>query len=253
MTCPSTCPRTFVVGGNWKMNGTKSQIDEILGFLRKGPINDFTEVIVGVPAPYLEYVAKSVPQTVEVAAQNCYKALNGAYTGEISPPMLKDIGVKWVILGHSERRAIFGESDLLVAEKVAFALQNGLKVIACIGETLQEREAGKTEEVVFRQIQAIACKIKDWKHVVIAYEPVWAIGTGKTASPQQAQDVHKALRLYIATQIDGNVAKQVRIQYGGSVTAANAKELASQPDIDGFLVGGASLKPEFIQIINAKQ
>ncbi|CAH2004450.1 unnamed protein product [Acanthoscelides obtectus] len=245
--------RKFVVGGNWKMNGTKKQVDEILDFLKKGPLNADTEVIVGVPAVYLDYVKCNAPPGVEVAAQNCYKAEKGAFTGEISALMLKDINVGWVILGHSERRQIFGETDDLIAEKVAFALDSGLKVIACIGETLQEREAGKTEEVVFRQIQAIANKIKDWTNVVIAYEPVWAIGTGKTATPEQAQEVHKALRGYICEKISPSVAESVRIQYGGSVTGANCKDLGAKPDIDGFLVGGASLKPEFVQIVNARQ
>nr|APA16886.1 triosephosphate isomerase [Monochamus alternatus] len=245
--------RKFVVGGNWKMNGNKEQIGQILNFLKEGPLNADTEVVVGVPAIYLEFVKNNAPGNVEVAAQNCYKAEKGAFTGEISPLMLKDIGVNWVILGHSERRQIFGESDELIADKIAFALQNGLKVIACIGETLEEREAGKTEEVVFRQTKAIADKVKDWSNVVIAYEPVWAIGTGKTASPEQAQEVHKALRDYIASSISPDVAGGIRIQYGGSVTGANCKELGSQPDIDGFLVEGASLKPEFVDIVNAKQ
>jgi len=210
-------------------------------------------VVVGVPAVYLDFVKANAPPNVEVAAQNCFKADKGAFTGETSPLMLKDIGVNWVILGHSERRQIFGESDELIAEKVAFALSNGLKVIACIGETLDEREAGKTEEVVFRQTQAIADKIQDWTNVVVAYEPVWAIGTGKTASPQQAQDVHQALRQWFAKCVSPEVAASIRIQYGGSVTGANAQELGSQPDIDGFLVGGASLKPEFVTIVNARQ
>ncbi|XP_066145155.1 triosephosphate isomerase [Euwallacea fornicatus] len=245
--------RKFIVGGNWKMNGTKAQITEILGFLQKGPLSADTEVVVGVPAIYLDYVKSSAPANVQVAAQNCYKAEKGAFTGEISPAMLKDIGINWVILGHSERRQIFGESDELIADKVAFALSNELKVIACIGETLDEREAGKTEEVVFRQTQAIANKIKDWSNVVLAYEPVWAIGTGKTATPQQAQEVHQSLRQWISKNISADVANSIRIQYGGSVTGANCKELGSQPDIDGFLVGGASLKPEFVNIVNAKE
>lgn len=245
--------RKFVVGGNWKMNGTKSQINEILAFLKANPLDANTEVVLGVPAIYLDYVKSNAPANLEVAAQNCYKADKGAFTGELSPLMLKDVGINWVILGHSERRQIFGESDELIADKIAFALANGLKVIACIGETLEERESGKTEEVVFRQTQAIANKIKDWSNVVIAYEPVWAIGTGKTASPQQAQEVHQSLRKWIAKNISQDVADSVRIQYGGSVTGTNCKELGSQADIDGFLVGGASLKPEFVQIINAKQ
>lgn len=167
--------------------------------------------------------------------------------------MLKDIGADWVIIGHSERRQIFKETDLLIAEKVAHALAEGLKVIACIGETLEEREANQTETVVFRQTKAISEAVKDWTNVVIAYEPVWAIGTGKTATPQQAQDVHAALRKWFTDNVSAAVSASIRIQYGGSVTAANCKELAGQPDIDGFLVGGASLKPEFIQIVNARQ
>jgi triosephosphate isomerase len=154
--------RKFVVGGNWKMNGDKKQINEIIGFLKSGPLNQDTEVVVGVPAIYLELVRTCVPASIGVAAQNCYKVPKGAFTGEISPAMIKDVGADWVILGHSERRQIFGESDELIAEKVCHALESGLKVIACIGETLEEREAGKTEEVVFRQTKAIAAKVNDW-------------------------------------------------------------------------------------------
>jgi len=166
--------------------------------------------------------------------------------------MIKDNGAEWVILGHSERRHVFGESDQLVGEKVKHALESGMHVLPCIGEKLEERESGKTEEVNFRQLKAIADNISDWSRVVIAYEPVWAIGTGKTASPQQAQEIHAKLREWLAKNVSDAVAQSVRILYGGSVTAANCKELGSQADIDGFLVGGASLKPEFIDICNAK-
>ena len=246
--------RKFVVGGNWKMNGDKNQINEIVNNLKNGPLDPNVEIVVGVPAIYLSYVKNIIPNNIDVAAQNCWKVAKGAFTGEISPAMIKDVGVEWVILGHSERRTIFGEKDDLVADKVLHALESGLKVIACIGETLEEREAGKTEEVVFRQTKALIPSIGDkWDKVVIAYEPVWAIGTGKTASPQQAQDVHAALRNWLSTNVSPDVANAVRIQYGGSVTASNAKELASCPDIDGFLVGGASLKPEFVDIVNATQ
>lgn len=154
--------RKFVVGGNWKMNGDKKQITDIVKFLKAGPLSSDTEVIVGVPAVYIEFAKSNLPNNVSIAAQNCYKVSKGAFTGEISPAMIKDVGATWVILGHSERRAIFGESDELIAEKVQHALEEGLNVIACIGETLQEREAGKTEAVVFRQIGAIAAKVKDW-------------------------------------------------------------------------------------------
>ncbi|XP_026317785.1 triosephosphate isomerase [Hyposmocoma kahamanoa] len=244
--------RKFVVGGNWKMNGDKNQINEIINNLKKGPLDPNVEVVIGVPAIYLAYVKSIVPDNIAVSAQNCWKVAKGAFTGEISPAMIKDVGVDWVILGHSERRTIFGEKDDLVADKVKHALESGLKVIACIGETLEEREAGKTEEVVFRQTQALVPAIgSNWGNVVLAYEPVWAIGTGKTASPQQAQDVHASLRNWLSTNVSPDVAGAVRIQYGGSVTAANAKELAGCPDIDGFLVGGASLKQEFVDIVNA--
>merc|ERR1712168_641565 len=151
----------------------------------------------------------------------------------------------------SERRNVFGESDELIGQKVAHALDSGLKLIPCIGEKLEEREADKTEEVVFRQMKHIAENVKDWNRVVLAYEPVWAIGTGKTASPAQAQEVHAQLRGWLKDNVSADVAASTRIIYGGSVTAGTAAELASQPDIDGFLVGGASLKPDFVTIINA--
>ncbi|XP_059488541.1 triosephosphate isomerase [Neocloeon triangulifer] len=245
--------RKFFVGGNWKMNGNKQAIDGIIAFLKAGPIDPNVEVVVGCPAIYLDYARQQAPDNVQVAAQNAYKVASGAFTGEISPAMISDIGLKWVILGHSERRSIFGESDELVADKTKHALEAGLKVIACIGETLAERESGQTEAVVFRQTQAIADKITDWSNVVLAYEPVWAIGTGKTASPQQAQEVHAKLREWLKEKVSPEVSENLRIIYGGSVTAGNAKELGQEGDIDGFLVGGASLKPDFIQIINAKQ
>lgn len=245
--------RTFIVGGNYKMNGDKKLIDELIKLLRCGPLLEGNEIVVAPPYPYLEYVVSRKPKQVEVAAQNIYKTGKGAYTGEVSADMLIDIGVKWVILGHSERRTIFKESDEYVVEKVLYALEKGLKVIYCIGESLAEREAGQTEEVVFRQVQALASKLNsaDWKNIVIAYEPIWAIGTGKTATPKEAQDVHDALRKYIIENISEDVGNNIRIQYGGSVTAATASELARQKDIDGFLVGGASIKPEFIQIVNS--
>ncbi|XP_072930579.1 triosephosphate isomerase [Epargyreus clarus] len=246
--------RKFVVGGNWKMNGDKNQINEIVNNLKKGPLDPNVEVVVGVPAIYLAYVKSIIPDTIGVAAQNCWKVPKGAFTGEISPAMIKDVGANWVILGHSERRTIFGEKDDLVAEKVAHALECGLKVIACIGETLEEREGGITNDVVFRQTKALIPAIgNNWANVVLAYEPVWAIGTGKTATPQQAQEVHATLRNWLSTNVSADVAAAVRIQYGGSVTGATAKELAACPDIDGFLVGGASLKPEFVDIVNATQ
>jgi triosephosphate isomerase len=168
--------------------------------------------------------------------------------------MIKDVGCNWAILGHSERRNVFGESDKLIGEKVKFALSSGLSVIPCIGEKLDEREAGKTMDVCIRQLKEITDNVAsgEWSRVVIAYEPVWAIGTGKVATPQQAQEVHQQLRKWLGEKVSPDVAAKTRILYGGSVTADTCKELASQPDIDGFLVGGASLKPEFNKIINAR-
>lgn len=193
---------------------------------------------------------------VGVSAQNCYTDPKGAFTGEVSTEMLKDLNIEWVILGHSERRTIFTESDELVGKKVAAAVKAGLKVIACCGEQEAERDAGKTTEVVFRQIKAIADQLSaaDWTNVVIAYEPVWAIGTGKVATPQQAQDAHKEIRGWLAKNVSQEVADATRILYGGSVSAKSSPDLQREQDIDGFLVGGASLKDqEFLQILNSRQ
>jgi len=243
--------RKFFVGGNWKMNGTKESIDGICSWLSKGPLDPNCEVVVGVPECYLMHVRSKLPGSIGVAGQNCYKAAKGAFTGELSPEMIKDCGCEWVILGHSERRNVFGETDQLIGEKVAFALQSGLKVIPCFGEKLEEREAGRTLEVCYKQLDAIAKGVTDWSRVVLAYEPVWAIGTGKTATPEQAQEVHAACRKWLEKNVSSSVANSTRILYGGSVTAANCRNLAMCEDIDGSLVGGASLKQDFIQIVNA--
>jgi triosephosphate isomerase len=244
--------RKFFAGGNWKMNGNKKSMDEIIDRLNKEGLNPNTEVVVSPPTCYLDYVRSKLDKQVGVAAQNCYKADKGAFTGDICPSMIQDCGCEWAILGHSERRNVFGESDALIGEKVAFTLAAGLHIIPCIGEKLEEREAGQTNDVVFRQLKFIADNVSDWSRVVLAYEPVWAIGTGKTATPDQAQEVHAALRKWLTDNVNADVANSTRILYGGSVSGGNCRELAAKPDIDGFLVGGASLKPEFTQIINAR-
>ncbi|XP_062188559.1 triosephosphate isomerase, cytosolic [Phragmites australis] len=245
--------RKFFVGGNWKCNGTTDQVDKIVKTLNEGqvPPPDVVEVVVSPPYVFLPVVKSQLRPEFQVAAQNCWVKKGGAFTGEVSAEMLINLGIPSVILGHSERRALLGESNEFVGDKVAYALAQGLKVIACVGETLEQREAGSTMDVVAAQTKAIAERIKDWSNVVIAYEPVWAIGTGKVATPAQAQEVHASLRDWLKTNVSPEVAESTRIIYGGSVTAANCKELAAQPDLDGFLVGGASLKPEFIDIINA--
>jgi triosephosphate isomerase len=243
--------RKFFVGGNFKMNGDKKNLDVIIENLNSIKTNN--DVVVAPPSIYMEYTKNKITSSVQVASQNCYKVAKGAYTGEISPAMLTDIGIDWVILGHSERRHVFGESNELIGSKVKHALESGLSVIPCIGEKLDEREAGATEQVVFEQMDFLKKNIEEeqWSKVVIAYEPVWAIGTGKTATPEQAQAVHKSLRTWLTENVSQAVSDSTRILYGGSVNAGNCKDLAQQPDIDGFLVGGASLKPEFKDIANA--
>ncbi|KAI9265581.1 triosephosphate isomerase [Sporodiniella umbellata] len=245
--------RNFFVGGNWKMNGSIAQAKDLVSILNDIEVPANTEVVVAPPALYVDRVNQAIKKEIKVAAQNTYTKASGAYTGELSPQMLKDIGVEWVIIGHSERREYFKESDSLVGEKTRFALDAGVSVIACIGEKLEDREAGKANEVVARQMKGIAENVADWTNVVVAYEPVWAIGTGKVATPEQAQDIHKYLRDWLKENVSEEAAEKTRILYGGSVNAANCKELATKPDIDGFLVGGACLKPEFADIVRARQ
>lgn len=246
--------RKFFVGGNWKMNGNKAQIDGILSFLNAGELNSNTEVVVAPPPLYVSYVKNNLKtDTVKVALQNCHSIASGAFTGEVSAEMGQDVGCDWVILGHSERRHKFGETNELIGDKVKHVLTNTkLGVIACIGELLSERETGNTMSVVATQMEAIKANVSVWSRVVIAYEPVWAIGTGKVATPDQAQEVHCELRKWLTANVDETVANNTRILYGGSVNAKNCAELAKNPDVDGFLVGGASLKPEFVNIVNAQ-
>jgi len=246
-------PRKFLVGGNWKMNPTsRGFIDDYAEKINTATLNDDVEVVIAPPAIYVDYTRVHLKPRFQLSIQNCHDVEKGAFTGEISAEMANEMQIGWTILGHSERRHIFKESDEYIAKKMDHALKVGLKVIFCVGETLEEREAGKTEEVVFRQMEAALAKNPDWTKVVIAYEPVWAIGTGKNATPEQAEEVHASLREWLKKKgVDAEA--NPRILYGGSVTAANAKELAAKPNIDGFLVGGASLKvPDFVTIINSR-
>ena len=222
--------RKFFVGGNWKCNGTIDQVDKIDKTLNEGqvPPPDVVEVVVSPPYVFLPVVKSQLRPELRVAAQNCWVKKGGAFTGEVSAEMLVNLGIPWVILGHSERRSLLGESSEFVGDKVAYALAQGLKVIACVGETLEQREAGSTMDVVAAQTKAIADRIKHWTNVVIAYESVWAIGTGKVATPAQAQEVHAVLRDWLKTNVSPEVAESTRIIYGGSVTSANCKELAAQ-------------------------
>ncbi|GLT89043.1 hypothetical protein SLE2022_070460 [Rubroshorea leprosula] len=247
--------RKFFVGGNWKCNGTTEEVKKIVNKLNEGtvPSQDVVEVVISPPFVFLPLVKGSLRPDFHVAAQNCWVKKGGAFTGEVSAEMLVNLGIPWVILGHSERRLLLGESNEFVGDKVAYALSQGIKVIACVGETLEQREAGSTMDVVAAQTKAIAERVSNWNDVVVAYEPVWAIGTGKVATPTQAQEVHFELRKWLEKNVSPQVAASTRIIYGGSVSGANCKELAAQPDVDGFLVGGASLKPEFIDIIKSAE
>lgn len=244
----------FFVGGNWKCNGDKASVEELVAGLNSGSFPPEVDVVVSPPFVYLQQVQSTIKSSYQVAAQNCWVNKGGAFTGEVSPCMLTDIDIPWVILGHSERRSVCGESDELIGKKVKFALQEGLKIIACIGETLQQRESGEMFNVLDRQMHAICDNVNDWDKVVLAYEPVWAIGTGVVASPAQAQEVHAFLRDWLVKQAGPTVANTTRILYGGSVNDGNCEELATQPDVDGFLVGGASLKASsFLTICNASK
>ncbi|KTT22962.1 triose-phosphate isomerase [Pseudacidovorax intermedius] len=241
------------IAGNWKMNGGLAANEALLGALRQGVGQPVCDVAVCVPAPYLAQVQALAQNTpIALGAQDVSVHAQGAYTGEQSVAMLKDFGVRYAIVGHSERRQYHGETDEVVAAKAGAALAGGITPIVCVGETLAEREAGHTEEVVRRQLAAVIhANGHCISEIVVAYEPVWAIGTGKTASPEEAQAVHAVLRAQLA-HAAADAAARIRILYGGSMNAANAAALLAQPDIDGGLIGGASLKaPDFLQIIAA--
>jgi triosephosphate isomerase len=246
--------RKKYVAGNWKMNLTLAEAKALVEDLKKGlPAGSQSKVDVAVCPPYymLAPLAEAIKgTTIGLGGQNCHFEIKGAFTGEVSAPMLKDAGCDTVIIGHSERRQYFAEAGELLKKKVHAALKAGLKVIYCIGETLDEREAGKTEAIISKHLREVCGADLSLDNVTLAYEPVWAIGTGKTATPAQAQEVHAFCRGEIAKIYNPTVAAGVRIQYGGSVKADNARELMSQPDVDGALVGGASLKAaDFLGII----
>ena len=242
-----------LIAGNWKMNGSLAANEALVHALRDGVgAAPACDVALAVPAPYLAQVqALAAGSCLALAAQDVSQHESGAYTGEFSAAMLRDFAVRYVLVGHSERRQYHGETDVHVAVKAQRALAAGITPIVCVGETLEEREAGQTEAVVRRQLAAVIhLNGHCISEVVVAYEPVWAIGTGKTATPEQAQAVHAVLRAQIKAATEH--ADRVRILYGGSMNAGNAAELLAQPDIDGGLIGGAALKaPEFLKIIGA--
>ena len=247
--------RKNIVAGNWKMNNDLSHTASLISDLKEQTKTSNAEVMI---APSFTNLWHSFEATreddIEVVAQNMHFAENGAYTGEVSASMLKSIGIKTVILGHSERRAYYNETDESLAKKVDAALANGLRTIFCFGEELADRKAGNEEQVVASQIKNALFHLEAsaFKNIVLAYEPVWAIGTGETASPEQAQDMHKFIRETLNDAYGSQIADDMTILYGGSVKPVNAKEIFGKPDVDGGLIGGASLKAEdFYAIVNA--
>ncbi|MFQ3214844.1 MAG: triosephosphate isomerase [Marivirga sp.] len=251
--------RQRIVAGNWKMNKNlveaQTLTSEIANMVADEAPDD-VQIVIAPPFPFIHAIQNLVPEigTIHFAGQNCHHEKSGAFTGEVSAEMLKSLGVQYVILGHSERREQFKESNTLLAEKVNIALSNSLKVIFCCGEPLEIRETGSQNEYVTNQItQSIfQLKAEQMPHIVIAYEPIWAIGTGKTASSAQAQEMHKTIRTHIAAKFGMEVAENTSILYGGSCKPDNAKELFGQPDVDGGLIGGASLKArDFMDIIKS--
>jgi triosephosphate isomerase len=247
--------RKQIVAGNWKMNLNTAESQELIDALKAQTFDD--NVHVAIATPYV-HLAAAVDQTtgtsIDVAAQNMHQAASGAYTGEVSAAMLKGIGVNTVILGHSERRAYFHETDALLAKKVNAALENDMHVIFCFGEELEDRKSDAHFDLVSSQLTngLFHLQPSQWEHITLAYEPVWAIGTGETASPAQAQEMHAHIRAVLAAKYDDALAQRVSVLYGGSVKPANAKEIFAQADVDGGLIGGAALKAEdFAAIVNA--
>ena len=247
--------RKHIVAGNWKMNNDLPQTQALITELRQQTTTSDAEVMIAPSFTNLWHANESLRETnIEVVAQNMHFAENGAYTGEVSATMLKSLGITTVILGHSERRAYFNETDELLAKKVDAALKQGMRVIFCFGEELADRKANQEEAIVRSQISKALFHLEAdaFKSIVLAYEPVWAIGTGETATPEQAQDMHAFIRQTLKDKYDATTAESVSILYGGSVKPSNAQEIFSKPDVDGGLIGGASLKAEdFFAIVNA--
>ena len=247
--------RRAVVAGNWKMHGTLQEAGSLAAQLKGSCETDAVEVVVCPPFTALASVAQQLQGSrIHLGAQDLFWEPQGAFTGEVSPTMLADAGCRYVIIGHSERRTHFGETDEMVHRKLQAALRHGLTPIVCIGETLAEREANRTFEVLARQLDGAleGCPDGECRRLILAYEPVWAIGTGRNATPEQAQEAHAFIRRWVGEHCGAEVATGLRIQYGGSVTAANAASLLQQPDVDGALVGGASLNADaFAAIVRA--
>jgi triosephosphate isomerase len=244
--------RVPCIGANWKCNGTAAENAALVEAFNAGAwAADKVQIVVCPTTLHATSLIGKFKDGISLGLQNCSATACGAYTGEVAASQVKDIGIEWVILGHSERRRLYNDTDEVLPAKLVAAQENGLNVIYCIGELLADREAGETNNVIEKQLKAMIPAVKDWSKLVIAYEPVWAIGTGVVATPEQAQDAHAVTRKIVADAVGADVANALRIQYGGSVSPGNCKELIALPDVDGFLVGGASLKPTFVEIIQA--
>ena len=247
--------RKKIVAGNWKMNNDLAETQDLISGLKSIPKTTDAEVIIAPSFVSLYSAFESLRDTdILVAAQNMHQSESGAFTGEVSAKMLKGIGINTVILGHSERRAYFNEDEILLAEKVNAALENDMRVIYCFGEELKDRNYGEHFEVVNRQISNALFHLEadSWKNIILAYEPVWAIGTGETATPDQVQEMHAFIRKTVRDEYTNEIAEDLTILYGGSVKPGNAKEIFSNKDVDGGLIGGASLKAaDFMAIVNA--
>ena len=246
-----------LIGGNWKCNGTLSKVESMVKTLNaSGAFPLDSEVVIACPSIHLAVCRDNMRKDIAIAAQDVGVNGMGAHTGELSAEMLIDSGIQWCLTGHSERRVGFGypgETSQVVADKTKRAIEKGMKVIVCIGESLSERESGQTMNVCAAQLEPVVAALSNnemyWRNIVIAYEPVWAIGTGKTATPEMAEETHAALRAWLASKVNAQVAQALRIIYGGSAKKANCNALIKMPNIDGFLVGGASMLPEFADII----
>lgn len=250
--------RKPIIAGNWKMNKTSAEAEEFIkAVMNEVPATDVVDSVIGAPNIFTQSLIQMTQNSnIKIAAQNCFYEADGAFTGETSPKALAEMGTQYVIIGHSERREIFGETDEDVNKKAHAVIEFGMLPIICVGETLEQREAGETEELVSGQVKAALSGIdaEDVKKLVLAYEPIWAIGTGKTATSEEANETIKVVRQTVADLYDEDTAQAVRIQYGGSVKPANIGELLAQSDIDGALVGGASLEPDsFLKLLEAAE
>lgn len=249
------CPpaKNFIVTGNWKMNGDKKLVDEMIKLFRCGPIVQGNDIVIGIPALYLDYFQQRKPKLIELAAQNIYKEGSGAYTGEISADMLLDLGIRWVILGSSERRLYFNEDYDFIGEKAKYAIDKDLKVVICLGETAAERECNQHISIIIKQLETLMRYIpkSKWKHLVFAYDPLWTVGSNKAISMEDAMEVALAIREWATKTIDEDSANLLRIQVGGPLTPTVGKAFAKRKEFDGLYVGASSLKTDFIALVNA--